>query len=41
LFDSVGSVEQDLVLADRLLRAAGAENRGRVIAPIASLRTMR
>jgi ornithine cyclodeaminase/alanine dehydrogenase-like protein (mu-crystallin family) len=41
LFDSVGSVEQDLVLADRLLRAANAENRGRVIAPIASLRTMR
>jgi ornithine cyclodeaminase/alanine dehydrogenase-like protein (mu-crystallin family) len=41
VFNSVGSVEQDLVLAERLLRAAEAEGRGRIVPPVASLRTLR
>jgi ornithine cyclodeaminase/alanine dehydrogenase-like protein (mu-crystallin family) len=40
VFKSIGSVEQDLVLAEALVRAAEAQGRGRVIDPIASLRTL-
>jgi ornithine cyclodeaminase/alanine dehydrogenase-like protein (mu-crystallin family) len=41
LFKSIGSVEQDLVLAHELLRAAEREGLGEVIEPIGSLREMR
>lgn len=41
VFKSIGSVEQDLVLALHLLRAAEASGRGELIAPIGSLRIMR
>jgi len=41
LFKSIGSVEQDLALALALLEAAAQQGRGRVVAPIASARTMR
>lgn len=41
LFKSIGSVEQDLVLAYHLLRAAHERSRGREIAPVGSLRVMR
>lgn len=41
LFKSIGSVEQDLVLALRLLEAAEAEGRGTVVAPVGTLRIMR
>jgi alanine dehydrogenase len=41
LFKSIGSVEQDLVLALRLLEAAEREGRGTVVDPIGSLRLMR
>jgi ornithine cyclodeaminase/alanine dehydrogenase-like protein (mu-crystallin family) len=41
LFKSIGSVEQDLVLARQLLLAAEQLDLGREIEPVASLRTMR
>ncbi|MGH8962998.1 MAG: ornithine cyclodeaminase [Jatrophihabitantaceae bacterium] len=41
LFKSIGSVEQDLVLAHHLLQAAGRADRGRQVDPIGSLRVMR
>ncbi len=41
LFKSIGSVEQDLVLALELLRAGEERGLGEVIDPIGSLRTMR
>lgn len=41
LFKSIGSVEQDLVLAAHLLRAAEREGRGVVVDPVGSLRIMR
>jgi ornithine cyclodeaminase/alanine dehydrogenase-like protein (mu-crystallin family) len=41
LFKSIGSVEQDLVLAYHLLQAAERHDRGREIAPVGSLRVMR
>lgn len=41
LFKSIGSVEQDLVLAHTLLRAAEERGLGEVIEPIGSLREMR
>ncbi len=41
LFKSIGSVEQDLVLAYHLLRAAEQADRGRSTDPIGSLRVMR
>jgi alanine dehydrogenase len=41
LFKSIGSVEQDLVLALFLLRAAEERNLGTVVGPIGSLRLMR
>ncbi len=41
VFKSIGSVEQDLVLALHLVRAARAAGMGRSIDPVASLRTMR
>lgn len=41
LFKSIGSVEQDLVLALELLRAAEERGLGEAIEPIGSLRTMR
>jgi len=41
LFKSIGSVEQDLVLAYHLLRAAEEQGRGTVVDPIGSLRLMR
>jgi hypothetical protein len=41
VFKSIGSVEQDLVLADELLRAAQSTGRGTTAPAIASLRMMR
>ena len=41
LFKSVGSVEQDLVLAHRLLRAAAVAGVGETLNPVGSLRVMR
>jgi alanine dehydrogenase len=41
VFKSIGSVEQDLVLAHHLLRAAESAGSGTSAAPIASLRIMR
>lgn len=41
LFKSIGSVEQDLVLALHLLRAAEEQDLGTVVDPIGSLRLMR
>ena len=41
VYKSIGSVEQDLVLAYRLLEAAASEGRGTVVPVVASLRTMR
>lgn len=41
IFKSVGSVEQDLVLAASLLEEAEARDTGRTVAPIASLRRRR
>lgn len=41
LFKSIGSVEQDLVLALRLLEAAEAQDRGVVVDPVGTLRVMR
>jgi ornithine cyclodeaminase/alanine dehydrogenase-like protein (mu-crystallin family) len=41
LFKSIGSVEQDLVLALRLLEAAEAQDRGAVVDPVGTLRVMR
>jgi alanine dehydrogenase len=41
LFKSIGSVEQDLVLASHLLAAAQERGLGRMIDPIGSLRVMR
>jgi len=41
LFKSIGSVEQDLVLASHLLGAAEERGLGRTIEPIGSLRVMR
>lgn len=41
LFKSIGSVEQDLVLALHLLRRAGEQGLGAVVEPIGSLRVMR
>lgn len=41
VFKSVGSVEQDLVLAHHLLQAAEEQGRGTVVDPIGSLRVMR
>ena len=41
VFKSIGSVEQDLVLADELLRAAQSTGRGTTAPAIASLRIMR
>jgi len=41
LFKSIGSVEQDLVLAHELVRAAESRGLGEVVAPIGSLREMR
>lgn len=41
VFKSIGSVEQDLVLAAHLLRAAEREGRGALSDPIGSLRVMR
>ena len=41
LFKSIGSVEQDLVLALHLLRAAEEQDLGTVVDPVGSLRLMR
>lgn len=41
VFKSIGSVEQDLVLAHHLLQAAEQDDRGRQVDPIGSLRVMR
>jgi len=41
VFKSIGSVEQDLVLAQRLLLAAEEQDLGRDVAPVGSLRVMR
>lgn len=41
LFKSIGSVEQDLVLAHELLRAAQERGLGEVVEPVGSLRQMR
>ncbi|TFV56079.1 ornithine cyclodeaminase [Geodermatophilus sp. DF01-2] len=41
VFKSIGSVEQDLVLAYHLLRAAEEQERGTVVDPVGSLRVMR
>lgn len=41
LFKSIGSVEQDLVLAHHLLRAAEEQGLGTVVDPIGTLRLMR
>lgn len=41
VFKSIGSVEQDLVLAHHLLRAAEEQERGAVVDPVGSLRIMR
>lgn len=41
LFKSIGSVEQDLVLAHRLLAAASERNLGQVVDPVGSVRVMR
>jgi ornithine cyclodeaminase/alanine dehydrogenase-like protein (mu-crystallin family) len=41
VFKSIGSVEQDLVLAHHLLRAAEEQGRGTVVDPVGSLRIMR
>jgi alanine dehydrogenase len=41
LFKSIGSVEQDLVLAHHLLRAAEEQDRGALVDPVGSLRLMR
>lgn len=41
LFKSIGSVEQDLVLALALLRAAEEQDLGEVVEPVGSLRVMR
>lgn len=41
LFKSIGSVEQDLVLALELLRTAEEQDLGQVVEPIGSLREMR
>lgn len=41
VFKSIGSVEQDLVLAHHLLRAAEEQDRGTVVDPVGSLRIMR
>jgi alanine dehydrogenase len=41
VFKSVGSIEQDLVLAAHLLRAAAEHHRGVLVEPIGSLRLMR
>ena len=41
LFKSIGSVEQDLALALALIEAAAVQGRGRVVEPIATVRTMR
>lgn len=41
LFKSIGSVEQDLVLALQLLEAAAEQGRGNVVPPVGSLRIMR
>jgi alanine dehydrogenase len=41
VFKSIGSVEQDLVLAAHLLEAAARESRGVTVDPIGSLRIMR
>lgn len=41
VFKSIGSVEQDLVLAHHLLRAAEEQDRGTLVDPIGSLRLMR
>lgn len=41
VFKSIGSVEQDLVLALHLLEAAQAQGRGTVVDPIGTLRVMR
>jgi ornithine cyclodeaminase/alanine dehydrogenase-like protein (mu-crystallin family) len=41
LFKSIGSVEQDLVLAFELLRAAEERGLGDVVEPVGSLRLMR
>jgi ornithine cyclodeaminase/alanine dehydrogenase-like protein (mu-crystallin family) len=41
VFKSIGSVEQDLVLAHHLLRAAEEQERGTVVDPVGSLRIMR
>jgi alanine dehydrogenase len=41
VFKSIGSVEQDLVLAHHLLRAAEEQDRGTLVDPVGSLRLMR
>lgn len=41
LFKSIGSVEQDLVLAHQLLASAATLGRGRITDPVGSLRIMR
>jgi hypothetical protein len=41
IFKSIGSVEQDLVLAAHLLRAAQERDLGELVEPIGSLRVMR
>jgi ornithine cyclodeaminase/alanine dehydrogenase-like protein (mu-crystallin family) len=41
VFKSIGSVEQDLVLAHHLLRAAEEHERGTLVDPVGSLRVMR
>jgi alanine dehydrogenase len=41
VFKSIGSVEQDLVLAHHLLRAAEEQGRGALVDPVGSLRLMR
>lgn len=41
VFKSIGSVEQDLVLALHLLRAAEEQGRGTLVDPVGSLRLMR
>jgi alanine dehydrogenase len=41
VFKSIGSVEQDLVLAHHLLEAAAEQDRGTLVDPVGSLRLMR
>jgi alanine dehydrogenase len=41
VFKSIGSVEQDLVLAHHLVTAAAERGRGRLVDPVGSLRVMR